>query len=85
MLGHCESIQCPAYPPHPSSYTPYSPPTPHTPSSLPYPPTSPPPSEGLEGLQALPPLLQGTLEQALGYLHTGLASSSLKVPKYLQN
>ena len=39
--------------------------------------SSPPPSGGLEGLQTLPPLLEGPVGQALGCLHSGLASSSL--------
>ena len=72
---------CPGYPPHPSSSPPSPPPHHHPPSSPPHPPPSPPTSGGLEGLQALPPLLQGPVGQALGCLHTGLASSSPKVPK----
>ena len=46
----------------------------------PHPPPSPPPSGGLEGLQALPPDLQGPVGQAQGCVHTGLASSSIRVP-----
>ena len=48
----------------------------HPPSSPHHPPLSPPPSEGLEGLKAFQPLLQGPVGQALGCVHTYLASSS---------
>ena len=66
-----------AYPPHPS-FSPSSPSHHHHPSFSPHhpPPPFPPISGGIEGIQALPPLLQGPVGQAMGCLHTGLASSS---------
>ena len=65
-----------AYPSHPSSYPQSSPPHYHPPSFPAHPPPSHPTSGGLEGLHALPPPLQKPVGQALGCLHTGLASSS---------
>ena len=61
------------------------PPSPHPryiPPSSPPPPSPSPPSGGLACLQALPPLLQGTVGRALGYLHKGLSSSS---PRFQDN
>ena len=51
----------------------------HPSSSPPHP--SPSPSEELEGIQALPPLLQGPIRQALGFLHRDRASSSPQASK----
>ena len=66
------------YPHHPSS-SPASPPCHHHPPSSPgHPPPSPPISGVLEALHPLPPLLQGHVGQALGCLHTGLASSLIR-------
>ena len=58
----------PMYPPHPLFFPPSPSHHHHPPSSPPHPPPSPP-STG--GLQAIPPLLQETVEEALGCLCTG--------------
>ena len=67
---------------HSPSSTYHPPPFPHNPTHFPhYTPPFPPPSGSLEGLKALPPRLQGPVEQALECRDTGLVSSYSKVPK----